>query len=61
LDLLRAAAWSQYEAVTTACQLFDTQQATMLSAAGGDEYATITQLTYRQVPSLNLVRCWYAV
>lgn len=48
------------------CDEFDADTAAMLSAAGGDEYATIAQLTYRQVwggqmlvfsPSRNTM--WY--
>lgn len=44
-----ATAYTEYAAVKTACDLFDAQTAGQLSAAGGDKYATLAQLTYRQV------------
>ena len=43
------AAFSSYAAVKTLCDAFDATTAAELSAAGGDEYATVAQLTYRQV------------
>jgi hypothetical protein len=42
-------AFSEYEAVLSACNAFDASNAKMLSSVGGDQYATVTQLTYRQV------------
>lgn len=44
-----AEAYQQYRAVRTACDAFDATTAAQLSAAGGDKYASIAQLTYRQV------------
>jgi len=38
-----------YEAVKARCDDFDATSAALLLAAGGPEYATLTQLTYRQV------------
>ena len=38
-----------YEAVLQLCDDFDGSTATMLSGVGGDEYATLVQLVYRQV------------
>jgi len=40
---------SSYEAVKSVCDEFDSTTALKLSASGGDEYATVSQLTYRQV------------
>jgi len=47
-DML-AAAFTEYDAVVQACDDFDATNAALLSEAGGDVYATIAQLTYRQV------------
>ena len=47
-DML-AQGWSSAGPVTTLCDDFDAATALKLSAAGGDEYATVAQLTYRQV------------
>ena len=46
-DML-AAAHVTYAAVRVQCDEFDDITATMLSAAGGDEYSTLTQAIYRQ-------------
>jgi Domain of unknown function (DUF4965)/Domain of unknown function (DUF5127) len=46
-DML-ATAFVTYEAVRTQCDQFDAKTALMLSNVGGDEYATISQLVYRQ-------------
>lgn len=43
------AAHDGYEAVIATCNAFDARTADMLTAVGGPEYATIAQLTYRQV------------
>lgn len=40
---------ASYDTVKILCDTWDADTAAMLSAAGGDEYATIAQLTYRQV------------
>jgi hypothetical protein len=59
-------AFQSYESVKTLCDAFDAKTAVDLSAVGGDEYATVAQLTYRQVwagqtlvwsPSRNTM--WY--
>lgn len=42
-------AFQQYQAVRAACDRFDAKTAAELAAAGGDKYASIAQLTYRQV------------
>lgn len=47
-DMLTAA-HDGYEAVIATCNAFDARTADMLTAVGGAEYATIAQLTYRQV------------
>jgi hypothetical protein len=47
-DML-AAAHSQYDAVRSACDSFDREMSEKLTAAGGEKYATLTQLSYRQV------------
>ena len=44
-----ATAHSSYAAVTSVVDAFDAKTAADLSAIGGDEYATIAQLVYRQV------------
>ena len=41
--------WGSATAVRTLCSDFDASNAALLSSSGGDEYATVTQLTYRQV------------
>ena len=41
--------WGSIAATRSTCNDFDALTALKLSAAGGDEYATIAQLTYRQV------------
>jgi hypothetical protein len=41
--------WSSATAVKLLCDNFDAETAARLSASGGDEYATVSQLTYRQV------------
>ena len=41
-----SAAHSQYEAVRTACDSFDSKMSDKLAAVGGEKYATLTQLTY---------------
>jgi hypothetical protein len=41
--------FSTFVAVTQECVKFDANNAKMLSAVGGDQYSTVTQLTYRQV------------
>ena len=38
-----------YQSVKTLCDNFDRETAAMLSAVGGDEYATVALLTYRMV------------
>jgi hypothetical protein len=43
-----AAAHATYASVRTTCDEFDARTAAMLSAAGGDEYSTLTQTIYRQ-------------
>jgi hypothetical protein len=48
MDML-ASSFVTYAAVKTLCDNFDQEQSTLLSSVGGDEYATIAQLTYRQV------------
>ena len=48
LDML-AAAHSAYAAVSSICAAFDAKAAADLSATGGDQYATVSQLVYRQV------------
>lgn len=48
MDML-SIAFGSYTAVRALCNGFDASTATMLSSVGGDEYATIAQLTYRQV------------
>ena len=48
MDML-SQAYASYTAVRALCNGFDQRTATMLSGVGGDEYATIAQLTYRQV------------
>jgi hypothetical protein len=48
VDML-AAAWNSTAATRGLCDSFDADTAALLSAAGGDEYATLAQLTYRQV------------
>ncbi len=40
---------ASYLSVKTLCDNFDAETASMLSSVGGDEYATVAQLTYRQV------------
>jgi hypothetical protein len=40
---------SSYSSVKVLCDTFDATTALQLSGAGGDEYATVSQLTYRQV------------
>jgi hypothetical protein len=49
-DILRMLdqAWKDYSGVMNAAQQFDEQLIAKLSAAGGDEYATIASLSYRQ-------------
>ena len=47
-DML-AQAWSSAQAVRVLCDDFDAANAALLSSSGGDEYGTVTQLTYRQV------------
>ena len=47
-DML-AIAHAQYGELRARCDAFDVKMAAELSAAGGDEYATLAQLTYRQV------------
>ena len=42
-------AFQSYESVKALCDDFDATTAVDLSAVGGDEYATVAQLTYRQV------------
>jgi len=42
-------AHEEYAAVLSACDAFDRRTAAELAAAGGDKYATLAQLTYRQV------------
>ena len=44
-----AQAFEQYDAVRTACDSFDAKTKVDLTAAGGAKYASISQLTYRQV------------
>ena len=41
--------WGSAAVVKTLCDSFDADNAALLSGSGGDEYATVTQLTYRQV------------
>jgi len=48
VDML-ATAFAQGANVTAVCDAFDAATAAELSAVGGDEYATVAQLTYRQV------------
>jgi hypothetical protein len=48
MDML-ATAFSEYHAVIQACDAFDAETARMLTTVGGAEYATVAQLTYRQV------------
>lgn len=40
---------ASYTSVKVLCDTFDATTALQLSGAGGDEYATVSQLTYRQV------------
>jgi Domain of unknown function (DUF5127)/Domain of unknown function (DUF4965)/Domain of unknown function (DUF4964) len=40
---------SEYQAVISACNLFDEETANLLTRVGGEEYAAIGQLVYRQV------------
>jgi len=47
-DML-AAAHADYSSLRRRCDSFDAETSLELSAAGGDEYATIAQLTFRQV------------
>lgn len=61
-----AEGFASFVSVRSVCDEFDAETAAMLTAAGGDEYATVAQLTYRQVwagqmlvfsPSRNTM--WY--
>jgi len=61
-----ADAWASATATRELCDAFDASTAALLSSVGGDEYATVAQLTYRQVfagqmlvfsPTRNTV--WY--
>jgi hypothetical protein len=47
LVLVASQAVGSYQSVKTLCDNFDAETATMLSAVGGDKYATVAQLTYR--------------
>lgn len=48
IDLLRNF-YSTYHSITLECAGFDESNGKLLASVGGDEYATVTQLAYRQV------------